>query len=72
MTTTHNYQQLSLKNKNKNKLSKQLEQEQNHKYGDQFKGYQLEEGRERKGEVVQGSRSISGRNKVDRGMVRIV
>ena len=39
--TTHNYQQLNLKNKNKNKLSKQPEQEQNHIYGDHLEGYQL-------------------------------
>ena len=38
--TTHNYQQLNLKNKNKNKLSKQLEQEQNHRNGDHMEGYQ--------------------------------
>ena len=40
MTTTHNYQQLNLKNKNKNKLSKQLEQKQNHRNGDHMEGYQ--------------------------------
>ena len=28
------------KNKNKNKLSKQLEQEQNHRNGDHMEGYQ--------------------------------
>ena len=36
--TTNNYQQLHLKNKNK--LSKQLEQEQNHRKGDHMEGYQ--------------------------------
>ena len=35
---TTNYQQLNLKNKNK--LSKQLEQEQNHRSGDHMEGYQ--------------------------------
>ena len=45
--TTNNYQQLNLKNKNK--LSKQLEQEQNHRYGDQLDGYQLGGGRGRIG-----------------------
>ena len=39
---THNYQQLNLKNKNK--LSKQPEQEQNHRYGDHVEGYQLKGG----------------------------
>ena len=36
--TTNNYQQLNLKNKNK--LSKQLQQEQNHRYEDHLEGYQ--------------------------------
>ena len=39
---THNYQQPNLKtkqNKTKNALSKQVEQEQNHKNGDQMQGY---------------------------------
>ena len=40
---THNYQQLNLKNENK--LSKQLEQEQNHRYGDHVEGYQQGGGR---------------------------
>ena len=31
-------------NKNKNKLSKQLEQEQNHRNGDHVEGYQWESG----------------------------
>ena len=38
--TTNNYQQLNLRNKNKNKLSKQLEQEQNHRNGGHMEGYQ--------------------------------
>ena len=33
---THNDQQLNLKKQNKNTLSKHLEQEQNHRYGDMF------------------------------------
>ena len=39
---THNYQQLNLKrqHKHKNKLSKQVEQEQNHRNGDHMEGYQ--------------------------------
>ena len=36
---THNYQQLKEKNK-KQKLSKQLEQEQNHRNEDHMEGYQ--------------------------------
>ena len=38
MIKRHNYQQLNLINKNKNKLSKQLEQEQNHRNGDHMEG----------------------------------
>ena len=53
MATTHNYQQLNLKNKNKNHLSKQPEQEQNHRYGDCLQGYQLGVVRGRQGEMVQ-------------------
>ena len=37
---TINYQQLNLKSKNEYKLSKQLEQEQNHRNGDHMEGYQ--------------------------------
>ena len=39
---TTNYQKLNLKkpHKNKNKLSKQLEQEQNHRNGDHMESYQ--------------------------------
>ena len=33
---------MNLKNKNKNKLSKQPEQEQNHRYGDHLEGYHWE------------------------------
>ena len=44
--TTHNYQQLNLKQKQKqkqkNKLSKQLEQEQIHRNGDLMEGCQWE------------------------------
>ena len=42
----------------KQKLSKQPEQEQNHRNGDHMEGYQ--QGRGRKGEKVQGIRSIIG------------
>ena len=37
---TINYQQLNLKSNNEYKLSKQLEQEQNHRNGDHMEGYQ--------------------------------
>ena len=57
--------------KNKNKLSKQLEQEQNHRNGDHMEGYQWGEGEGRMGGKVQGIRSINGRYKIDRGRLRI-
>ena len=47
--------------KQKLKLSKQLEQEQNHRNGGHMEGYQWGEGVGRMGEKVQGIRSISGR-----------
>ena len=65
-TTTEN------KNKNKNELSKQLEQEQNHRNGDHMEGYQWRGERVRMGERVQGIRSINVRYKIDRGRLRIV
>ena len=43
--------------KQKQKLSKQLEQEQNHRNGDQMEGYQ--QGRGRGGEKVQRIHSIN-------------
>ena len=49
------------KNKNKSKLSKQLEQEQNHRNGDHMEGYQPESGRGRVGGKVQRINSINGR-----------
>ena len=64
----HNYQQLNLKNK----LSKQREQEQNHRYGNYMEGYQQGERRGRMGKKVQGLRSIIGRYKIDRGVLRTV
>ena len=63
--------QLSTTEPKKNKLSKQLEQEQNHRNGDHMEGYQWErEGG--KGEKVQGIRSVHGRHKTDRRRLRIV
>ena len=58
-------------NRNKNKLSKQLEQEQNHRNGDHMEGYQWG-GMGENGGKVQGRRSIIGRHKIDRGRLRIV
>ena len=49
------------KNSNKNKLSKQLEQEQNHRNGDHMEGYQQGSGRGREGRKVQRINSINGR-----------
>ena len=62
---------LPKKNKDKNKLSKQLEQEQNHKNGDHIEGYH-QGGEGRMEEKVQGIRSIIGRYKMDRERLRIV
>ena len=59
------------KNKSKNELSKQLEQEQNHRNGDHTEGYQQGRGGRRMGEKVQGIRIINGRYKIDRGRLRI-
>ena len=53
------------KNKKENELSKQLEQEQNHRNRDHMEGYQH-------GGKVQGIRIIIGRYKIDRGRLRIV
>ena len=47
--------------KNKNKLSKQLEQEQNHRNGDHMEGYQLGGGGRREREKVQRISSINCR-----------
>ena len=56
----------------KTKLSKQLEQEQNHRNGDHMEGYQQGGGRGKMEEKVQGIRSIIGRYKINRGRLRIV
>ena len=55
--------------KQKQKLSKQLEQEQNHRNGDHMEGCQWGG---KMGDKVQGIRSINGRYKIDRGRLRIV
>ena len=67
MTTNSRLATTEPKNKNKNELSKQLEQEQNHRNGDHMEGYQWGEGMGRMGEKVQGIRGINGRYKIDRG-----
>ena len=53
--------QLSIIEPQKEKLSKQLEQEQNHRNGDHMQGQQQGQGEGRMGEKVQGLRSIIGR-----------
>ena len=53
--------QLQLNLKKKNELSKQLEQEENHRNGDHMEGYQQENGRGREGEKVQKISSINDR-----------
>ena len=58
--------------KQKQKLSKQLEQEQNHRNGDHMEVYQLGWERREMGGKVQGISSIIGRYKIDRGRLRIV
>ena len=68
---TANSQLLTTELKNKNKLSKQLEQEQNHRNGDHMEGYQQGGGRWDWGKV-QGIRNINGRYEIDRGRLRIV
>ena len=60
------------KQKQKQKLSTQLEQEQNHRNGDQMEGYQREGVGGRMGVKVEGKRSIKCRYKIDRGRLRIV
>ena len=57
--------------KNKSKLSKQLEQEQNHRNGDHMEGYQQGSGWGEGGKVQRIS-SINGRYKTDRGRLIIV
>ena len=64
---TTNSKLSTTKPKKKQKLSKQLEQEQNHRNGDHMEGYQWGGEMERIGEKVQGVRSIIGRHKIDGG-----
>ena len=59
--------QLSTTEPKKQKLSKQLEQEENHRNGDHMEGYQWGGGGGRMREKVQGVRNINGREKIKRG-----
>ena len=52
--------------------TKQPEQEQNLRYADYLEGYQLWGGRGSVGEKVQELKSIIGRYKIDRGMLRFI
>ena len=72
MTTNLQLSTTESKKQKQNKLSKQPEQEQSHRDEDHLEGYQLGGRWGRKGEMVQGSRSIIGRNKIDRGMLKTV
>ena len=67
--TTNNYQQLNLKNKNKNKLSKLGKGTESQVWGS-FGGLSAGRGKGENWKMVQGSRSIIGRNKTDREMLR--
>ena len=64
--------QLSTTESKKQKISKQLEQEENHRNGDHMESYQRQGGAGRMGEKVQGLRSIISRYKIDKGRLRIV
>ena len=61
MTTNSQLSTTEPKNKNKTKLSKQLEQEQNHRNGAHMEGYQQGSGRGREMKKVQRISSINGR-----------
>ena len=58
--------------KSQKQLSKQVEQEQNHRNGNHMEGYQWGGRRGECGKKAQGIRSIIGRHKIDRGTSRIV
>ena len=64
--------QLSTTEPKKQKLSKQIEQEQNHRNGDHMEGYHWGRGGREWWEKSQRIRSINGRYKIDRGKLRIV
>ena len=60
------------KKKKKKNLSKQLEQEQNHKNGNHKEGYQQGWGGRRMGEKIQGIKRVISMYKIDRRRLRIV
>ena len=62
--------QLSTTEPKKQKLSKQLEQEENHRNGDHMEGYQQGGGEGRMGGKV--IRNINDRYRIDRGRLRII
>ena len=66
-----NSQPSTTQKQNQNKLSKQSEQEQNHRNGDHMEGYQWGSDRGREEEKVQRMSSINGRQKIDRRRLRI-
>ena len=72
MTTNSQLSTSEPKSKTKNKLSKQLEQEQNHRKGDHMESYYQRAGEGRMEEKVQGIRSINDRYKIDMGRLRTV
>ena len=61
MTTNSQLSRTEAKKQKQNKLSKQVEQEQNHRNGDHMEGYQQGSGRGREGGKVQRISSINGR-----------
>ena len=65
MTTNSQLSTTEPKKSPKHKLSKQLEQEQNHRNGDIMEDFQWEEGGEEWVGKVQERRSIIGRHKID-------
>ena len=65
ITTNPQISTIEPKKQRQKQTNKQLEQEQNHRNGDDREGYQW--GGVRTGEKGQGIRSINGRYKIDRG-----
>ena len=63
--TTNSQLSITDPKKQKQELSKQLEQEQNHRNGDHLEGYQWGGERGKWGKKVQGRRSIISRHKID-------
>ena len=53
-------------------MTRTLDDEQNHRNGDHMEGYLLGRRGGRMGEKVQGIRSIIGKYKIDREMLKIV